>query len=265
METMRRFNSFERRIIEKILRIDEMPGFNVLQNILDIRECILSKGSHYIEVPPSSVSLIRIEQQHFNAASSTPTGPDSIKYLVEQTGKEMIFAAKLLEYLETKSLIYAYTAPPPPTTVIGQQQSGTGVSYIHGPSLAPEIDALLRKCINQVFVPTPSLYKLRDNEYLGDEEVRFQKNMAWTRAAVVFSAVAAFAASAAVFVEVKSGSDKKIDPAIQTSVDSIKTSMEKMAKEMGGMESSLQRLPAPPALRHREPLQTNSPTIPTKP
>jgi hypothetical protein len=260
--SMKRFDEFERRIIDQIINLDETQGFNVAPNILEFSGGTLSQGTHYIETLPTGGSVIQILSQHFTATSKAPNGAYKLKFLVEQTSKEVFVAAKLFDYLESKNLVYTYSTPPPPATTIGQQQVGAGASYIPTSPLAPEIDALVRQCLNRVFVPTPSLVALRANDYLSEEEVRFQKNMTWTRRAVIISAIAALVAAAAVFVAALK--PDKADPALIARVDSINGTMETVAKELNGIDAALGKLSAEQQRKQMEALQKSTLKYPSK-
>jgi len=169
----RSFSPLERQIIDKIISIDDHLGSNTLSNLLEKR---FSDFSYFIDIGPDECT-INIEAVHFDEIGKSIAGLDRIKYIVQQTGMDVLRVIKLLEFLEQERLIYIISGTP--TNSIGGKVNG--YTYVQYRSIPADIQAAIRKYVGIVVISTEALRNLRDRDYLSEEEVRYRESASFNR------------------------------------------------------------------------------------
>lgn len=221
---MRDFTTFERHVVDQILEIDANQELNVIGNILSKR---FHDGGFFITLNDAGKAVIRIDQEHLKQLQKQGRILDGVRYIVEQTSKDLFMAMKLIQYLESQGWIYTSGALSS-LKRIGAET--VNAKYIDAVGLDPEIGELLGKYIQRRITPTESLARLRTNGYRSDEEVRHERQMTLNRRALWVSGLSAVIAACAVIVAVFGTNDTRI------------VNLRDVGQQFAGMERNLESL-----------------------
>lgn len=166
---MKEFSDYEKKIIDKMLDLDTRGTLNVLGNILS--GAFASFGEYYIKVESETNCSVQIEFQYFTSILNDVTQFEKIQEILEGTSKDIFRVVKLIEYLDKYNL--AYVSGESNIRNIGTKQHEG--KYTDSAPFDKEICKLLYNYSSKTFLPSHSLYTLRNNNYLGDEEVRHKE------------------------------------------------------------------------------------------
>lgn len=198
---MKDFSDFEKKIIDKLFKLDDRLSLNVLNNILS--GTFARYGEYYIEIESVIKCFIKIETNYFKSIGQSGKAISQIKEILEGTSRDIYIVVKLIEYLEKYDLIFS--SGDDPVTQIGPKVNDA--QYIDSSSFDTEICELLFKYSRKNFIPTEALRRLVKNNYLDDEEVRhrelvaqYETTIKQNRTTIKYSAIAICISLAAVFV-----------------------------------------------------------------
>lgn len=166
---MRDFSDNEKNIIDKLIELDDNLSLNVLNNLLE--NTFGRFGEYYIKITSPEECSIEIERNHFNQIEQSGDAIGKIREILEGTSRDIFIIVKLLEYLEKNDLIYS--SGDDPVTELGPVT--VSASYMYSSPFDNEICELVYKYSRKRFVPTEALRRLKENDYLDDEEVRHRK------------------------------------------------------------------------------------------
>jgi len=165
---MRDFSDFEREIIERILELEEKNSLNVLGNILSNKFDYY--GSYYIKIVSDSECYLKISKSFFNTIEKSGD-INILKNIIQKTNKFIFITLKLIEYLEINGLLFSSGDDDMPSIF----PEIVDEDYVIGPSIDKEISKLLYKYNKKKFIPTETLYRLKENNYFSDEEMRHRE------------------------------------------------------------------------------------------
>ncbi len=166
---MKEFSDFEKKIIDKILGLDDTGSLNVLGNILS--ELFAHFDEYYIEVKSKADCSVKIEESYSLQLLSRADSLGTLKEIIEGTQKDIFKVVKLLDYLDKHDLIY----------VSGDtklRDIGTKIHngrYTGSSAFDIEICELLFYYSSKTILPSHSLKVLKNNNYIGEDEVRHRE------------------------------------------------------------------------------------------
>ncbi len=166
---MRDFSAKEKKIIDRLIELDDKLSLNVLNNLLS--NTFARFGEYYIKIDSPTECFIEIESNYFKQIEQSGDAISKIREILEGTSRDIFVVVKLLEYLEKNDLIYS--SGDDPVTEIGPIV--VDASYAYSSPFDTEICELVYKYSRKRFVPTEALRRLKRNDYLDDEEVRHRK------------------------------------------------------------------------------------------
>lgn len=191
---MKEFSEFEKKIIRRIIELDDKSSLNVLGNILSAAFAEFSE--YYIKVESPAKCSVQIEEDYLLSLLSGADQTEMIKEILEGTSRKIFITVKLIEYLETHDIIYS--SGESTLRDIGMKiHEG---KYSDSTPFDSEISEFLYKYSSKTFLPSESLRLLIKNNFISDEEVRHRKLIVQYNKTIKYSAAAVCVSLLAVFV-----------------------------------------------------------------
>jgi len=234
---MREFSELEKRIINRIIELDDSLSANVLGNILG--GTFAEYSEYYIKVESPTKCSVQIEQSYFLRIMQGREPIDKIKIILQGTSRDIYLAVKLIEYLENQNLLFS-------SGNSNLRDIGTKIhdgQYTDSTPFDAEICELLFKYSSKNYIPSHSLRSLRDNEFLNDDEIRHRHLVNQYNRTLKISAIAIFVSLLGVcstaFLTVKTKTelinqnsninvaiDKNVLSELNSKLDKIRTSID---------------------------------------
>jgi len=177
---MRIFSEFEKKIIERMIELDEKSGsLNVLGNIFDSFSEELSLPDYcYIKVKSETDASIQIKKDIIDQID-----PNTLRVLDDELSKFLLTTVKLFEYLENNGL--AYFLGNLELESLGQVWANT--EYVSCEFLEEESKTLLNKYTKKKIYVTEELRELVRNKFKPQERIRWERELFHTRVAVLIT------------------------------------------------------------------------------
>lgn len=183
---MKEFSEYEKKILSKLIEIEETPGgLNVLGNIIDFE----LYPNFYIELKSDTNCPVRIAKSFIDQTSSE-YGSLGINEVIKQLNNKLLYIVKLFQYLEREGQIYLTGEVDLSTLGSTFDQSETPVGY--------ELDdketvSLIYHIARKRIVPVDSLVKFVKNEFKTDAEIKAEKEQKITSRKLNWTAIGVIA------------------------------------------------------------------------
>jgi len=177
---MRQFSDIEKSAINRMIDIDAKNGLNVFANIT---QGIFNAFHYYIDI---NTGIIHIEEGGFSYIEREG-GIPILNYIAKRPIKDVIIICHLIDYLVKEGLIY--TTEHSSNGIIGVKISNAKYQNLVG-CIPKEAIEFIKKYINVEIVVTPSLIRLKNNDFKSDEEIRNDKQDAHNTRVIIVSTVA---------------------------------------------------------------------------
>jgi len=181
---MRDFSEIEKKIIDRLIELDENLSLNVLGNLLS--NTFAKFGEYYIKIESPTKCNIEIEEGYSKQIENSGDSIRIIKEILEGTSRDIFVVVKLLAYLENNDLIF--TSGDENVTSIGP--TIVNAKYISSRCFDKEVCDLLYKYSRKKFYSTETLRRFQKNSYLDDEEIRNRELSQQYRKTIKYSAIA---------------------------------------------------------------------------
>jgi len=165
---MKEFSTYEKRILNELLRVDETPGgLTVLGNIIDFE----LYPNFFIELKSETDCPVRIAKTYLDQVSEN-YGSSGFGEMIKQLNNKMLFVVKLFQYLEREGEIYLTGDIPVETLGTKFDVSETPVGYnLEDKETIKLIYHFSRKKI----VLVDSLRRFIKNDFKTDAEIKADK------------------------------------------------------------------------------------------
>jgi len=177
---MRSFSEFEKKIINRMIELDEKSGsLNVLGNIFDSFLSELKLPNYcYVEIISEENVTIQLKKDALDQLS-----PPDLRVIDDQLSKILLTTVKLFEYLEINGL--AYFVGDLDLKTLGEVWEDT--DYVTCEFLENESKKLLYYYTRKKIYVTEELKEIYRNKFKTEEQISTQKELLYTRIALLLA------------------------------------------------------------------------------
>lgn len=183
---MKQFSDFEKKIIRKIIEIDNIPGaLNVLGNIIDDE----LYPNFYFKLKSETNCPLMIDETYLKSLTDN-FGSSGLSEFLKRQQEKFLLLVRLFEYLENENYIL-FSGRVTLTELGSKNVNSNYVAYSIPDS---KIVELIFKFANLVIIPTDALRQFANNGFRTDtekktlDELEINKQMLkWTARGVIFT------------------------------------------------------------------------------